>query len=117
MPGTPKDFDSSANRDSAGGSDVPIVTDRVQELTWALVDEGITDGEFALLDNLLLSDDNARETYLECMHLHADLMAHFAAPATKVGSAAAKTSPILGFLNSGNSSMSLDLPSAEDAKS
>lgn len=76
------------------------VLERVQELTWAMLDEQITDDEFRLLENLLLSDDDARDTYVNCMQLHVGLMAHYATPQT----AAAKGTilpPVLGFLNTG----------------
>ena len=51
--------------------------ERVQELTWALLDEQISDDEMSLLDNLLLSDDAARRRYIDCVQLHTDLMQHF----------------------------------------
>lgn len=59
-----------------------VTRQRVQELTWALLDEQITDDEMSLLDNLLLSDDAARQCYLECVQLHVDLMAHYATQTT-----------------------------------
>lgn len=49
--------------------------DRVEELTWALVDEHIDDGEIAQLEKLLLEHEDARKTYVQCMQMHADL--HF----------------------------------------
>jgi len=61
---------------------VPVMMERVQELTWALLDEQITEDEMQLLDNLLLSDDAARRCYFECIRLHVDLMALHAAKAT-----------------------------------
>ncbi len=56
------------------------VLERVQELTWALLDGHITDDELSLLDTLLLTGDDARNRYLECVRLHSDLIAHYAAP-------------------------------------
>jgi len=47
----------------------------VQELVWALIDEQATDGEVRRLEDLLLSSDEARQTYVMCMQMHADL--HF----------------------------------------
>ena len=70
----------------------------VQELTWALIDDQIESGEFQLLESMLLSDDAARDEYLNCVQLHADLVAHFAKPAD---AAAAGKSPVLGFLGGG----------------
>ncbi len=73
------------------------VLDRVQELTWAMVDDQIKADEIRLLENLLLSDDQARDTYVHCIQLHTDLIGHFAKP---VAGAASK-SPVLGFLGEG----------------
>ena len=93
------------------------VLERVQELTWALVDEEISDDEMTLLDTLLLSDDAARKHYLECVQLHADLMLHYATPAAPAISTGTAKSPVLGFLNAGLPPLGFDLPSAEDVKS
>jgi hypothetical protein len=71
-------------------ADDATVRERVQELTWALLDEAITEDEKSLLDTLLLSDDKARRCYLECVTLHADLMAHFSEK--PAGTAATKLS-------------------------
>jgi hypothetical protein len=98
----------------AAGPDDSVISDRVQELTWALLDEQINDDEFMLLDNLLLADDKARDTYLGCTRLHADLMAHFAVPAGAAGGKAGGGSQILGFLNS-NVGLGLQSPSTEEA--
>jgi len=78
-----------------------VVLERVQELSWALLDEQITDDELGLLDTLLLSDDNARRTYLECVQLHTGLLARFSAPGQSAAVAAPAKSPVLGFLNAG----------------
>ena len=93
----------------------PIVRERVQELTWALLDEQITDDEMSLLDNLLLSDDAARKRYVECVQLHVGLISHYAKPTEKTGAVGAR-SPVLGFLNAGTPPLGFDLPSAEDLK-
>ncbi len=47
----------------------------VQELVWALIDDQATDGEVHRLEDLLMSSDEARRTYVMCMQMHADL--HF----------------------------------------
>jgi len=73
------------------------VLDRVQELTWAMVDEQINADEIRLLENLLLSDDQARDTYVHCIQLHTDLLGHFAKPVAE----AAGKSPVLSFLGDG----------------
>ena len=82
--------------DLAVGDGDSTVRDRVQELTWALMDEQISNDEFRLLDSLLLSDDAARGTYIDCVQLHSDLMFHFADP-TKNPPAGGKA-PVLSFL-------------------
>jgi hypothetical protein len=76
-------------------ADDATVRERIQELTWALLDEQITDDEKSLLDTLLLSDDKARRCYLECIQMHADLLAHYSA---KPAAAGARTSNVLSFL-------------------
>jgi hypothetical protein len=93
------------------------VLERVQELTWALVDEQINDDEMALLDTLLLSDDEARKRYIECAQLHADLMAHYATPAPAESAKGGLKPPVLGFLNAGTPPAGFDMSSAEDANS
>jgi hypothetical protein len=72
------------------------VQERVQELTWALVDEQIHSDELQLLESLLLSDDAARDTYLDCVQLHADLVGHFDASKAPQRSG---IMPVLGFLS------------------
>jgi hypothetical protein len=84
-------------------------------LTWALVDDEINDDETRLLENLLLSDDQARRTYIGCLQLHTDLTIHFRAPAAAAG--AATKLPVLGFLNAEVPAVGIEFPSAEDAKS
>ena len=71
---------------------------RVQELTWALLDEQISAEEFSELDNALLNDVQARQTYVGCVQFYGDLLAHFACYAAPPASPSTK-SPILGFLN------------------
>jgi hypothetical protein len=98
-------------------ADDVTVLERVQELTWALVDEQITDDELSLLDSLLLSDDKARARYVECVQLHAALTMHYATGAKAAGATSGSKSPVLGFLNAGIPSMGFELPPAEDLKS
>jgi hypothetical protein len=98
---------------SAARVDNRVISDRVQELTWALLDEQINDDEFILLDNLLLSDEKARSSYIGCVQLHTDLMAHFAVPTGKAGATGAG-SPVLGFLNA-DSPLGFQSPAAKDA--
>ena len=91
------------------------VLERVQELTWALLDEQLNDDEMSLLDSLLLSDDAARRRYVECVQLHTDLISHYAKPVEKSGALSTR-SPVLGFLNAGTPPVGFDLPPAEDLK-
>ena len=106
--------EDSRGENLAPNADDRVVSDRVQELTWALLDEQISDDEFGLLDTLLLSDDKARDSYIGCVQLHADLLAHFAAPATAAGAKAGGGSPVFGFLNA-NLPLNLQSPSSEEA--
>lgn len=69
------------------------IQERVQELTWAAIDDQISSDEMRLLDTLLLSDDAARKTYIGCVQLHTDLVQHFSPE--PVGPANAN---VLGFL-------------------
>lgn len=71
------------------------IQERVQELTWAMVDEQIDGDGVQLLEGLLLSDDQARSTYVNCIQLHTDLLTHFAKPAV---TGTEGKSPVLGFL-------------------
>jgi hypothetical protein len=77
------------------------VVERVHELTWALLDEQIRADDKALLETLLLSSNEARKAYIECVQLHVDLAAHHAAEAAAAKPAVPQTSPILGFLSAG----------------
>ena len=88
------------------------VTARVHDLTWALVDEQITDEQMTELEALLLGDTVARDAYIRCIQLHADLTTEFQKPADQPK----KATPILGFL--GDASLSgINLPQAKDANS
>ncbi len=47
--------------------------DEVEQLVWALVDEVITAEQMQRLEQLLTGGDEARNCYLRCMQMHADL--------------------------------------------
>lgn len=97
-------------KDSASG-DNSVIT-RVHDLTWTLVDEQITEEQMKELEGLLLGDSLARDAYIRCIQLHADLTTEFQQPNQK----AKKSTPVLGFL--GDASLSgIDLPQAKDANS
>lgn len=51
------------------------VADEVQELAWAVVDDLATEDQMHRLEELLLDDPEARNVYVTCMQMHADL--HF----------------------------------------
>jgi hypothetical protein len=70
---------------------------RTHQLAWALLDEHISPDEQKELENLLSSDPTARESYVRCAQLHADLAMFFAPPKLTTSQPAAK-SPVLGFL-------------------
>ena len=93
----------------------PVVNERVQELTWALMDEQINDDEMRLLENLLLSDESARQTYIDCVQLHTDLARHFCQPAEPTAPRTGK-SLVLGFLNDEGSGVGLVSPPREDLR-
>lgn len=97
-------------KDSVSGDN--SVISRVHDLTWALVDEQITDEQMTELEALLLGDTIARDAYIRCIQLHADLTTEYQKPSEK----AKKSTPVLGFL--GDASLSgLNLPQAKDANS
>jgi hypothetical protein len=98
-------------------ADDALIRERVQELTCALLDEQISDDEFRLLENLLLSDAKCRDTYLGCIQLHADLMVHFATPAAKAGTKTGSGSQIMSFLATDPSSSGIHSPSPGSAPS
>lgn len=90
-----------------------VVVERVAELTWALLDEQITADEMRLLDNLLLSGDDARRTYLDCVQLHTDLTFELREPMPAGGTRTGK-SLVLGFLSETVPGTSVAVPSSED---
>jgi hypothetical protein len=94
------------------GSTASGPIERVHQLSWSLFDELITDEEMVELEGLLLNDSTARDAYIRCVQLHADLTSHYAEPA-KTSGATSKT-PILGFLNEGMTQFGT--PTADDAR-
>ena len=106
--------DVNPTRDDGNES---VVLERVRELTWALLDEQITEDEMALLDSLLLSDDTARSIYIECVYLHSDLAARFGTQPAPANTTIAAKSPVLGFLSAGMLPLDLQSPPAEELNS
>jgi hypothetical protein len=49
----------------------------IQDLAWAMADDAITPEDAKRLESLLLADPEARQLYVECMQLQADLYMFF----------------------------------------
>jgi hypothetical protein len=49
----------------------------IEDLVWAMLDEQISDDDIHRLEDLLGSDEDARQIYLQCVQLHVDLMYRF----------------------------------------
>jgi hypothetical protein len=49
------------------------LTEEVQDLVWALVDNRASDRQVRRLEELLAESDAARQTYVHCVQMHADL--------------------------------------------
>ena len=93
--------DPLANEHSKSTSQAP--PDRVEELAWMLVDDNLSEQDRRELEALLSKNAEARQTYVDCVRLHCDLVEHFAGrevPAVEPTSSAQR-SPVLGFLQSG----------------
>jgi hypothetical protein len=101
---------ANSDRDS---DQVQLVKERVKELTWALVDEQISDDELPLLENLLLSDGLARSAYVECMQMHSDLLTHFSRSSTAQGAKRGTGPQVLGHLDFGT--IDLQSPTSDEA--
>jgi hypothetical protein len=99
---------------TAGGHPQPA--DPVATLSWAMLDDQITEDEVGLLDSLLLSDKAARDSYVKCVQLHTDLLFHFQDRQQPATTAAAKTSPVLGFLGDMAQPFGVQPPKAEDSR-
>ncbi len=112
--GMAPNLDPSRGENLGSNANDGVISERVQELTWSLVDEQVDADEFRLLENLLLSDDKARDTYIGCVQLHVDLMAQFAAPPREAGAKVSTGSQILGFLNADVSGFGFESPSTEE---
>lgn len=49
----------------------------IQDLAWAMADEAISAEDAKRLEDLLLADPEARQLYVQCMQLQADLYMYF----------------------------------------
>lgn len=73
-----------------------------ERLTWALVDEQITDEQKVRLGELLETDPAARSVYLQCMQMHGDLQGLFANESAPLAEAPKPLPPtVLSFLQQG----------------
>ena len=45
----------------------------VQELAWAMIDQQATEEQVRRLEEILSADSEARQVYMVCMQMHADL--------------------------------------------
>jgi hypothetical protein len=109
----PHDDNDADSQQSAGASQ----HQRIHELTWALIDDLITEEEMAALDGLLRTEDGARNEYVRCVQLHADLQSHFAAKPSPTKTTPTARTPVLGSLQSEIQPLGLQLPPAEEVKS
>ena len=91
-----------------------LVKERVQELTWALLDAGISDDELPLLESLLLSDETARSTYIGCVQLHSDLQSRFSSSSANASTKGGAGTQVLGDLGFG-SSVNSQAPAGDQA--
>lgn len=49
----------------------------IQDLVWTMIDDELTDDQLRRLEQLVRDDPEARETYVRCMQMHADLSIFF----------------------------------------
>lgn len=87
--------------DPADGADDLGSIGRVHELTWALLDEQISDAEMAELEALLKGEKEARDAYVRCVQMHVDLTLHFNPDAGPKFAPPATKTPVLGMLAEG----------------
>jgi hypothetical protein len=71
------------------------LTEEVQGLVFALLDEQIERRQLARLDELMRSDPEAREIYLKCVQMHVDLHAYFAQSAESADAKQESTAPLV----------------------
>jgi hypothetical protein len=107
--------------DHTGGPSQQIATtpqnERVRELTWALLDDLITEEEMTALNGLLKADERARSEYLRCIQLHTDLQSQFAVNLSPTVETSSAKMPVIGLLPSEALPFGLPAPPAEDVKS
>jgi anti-sigma factor RsiW len=67
-----------ANADGSQASTTEAILDEAEALTWALLDDQLSEADAARLSKLLEENQEARTRYIECVQLHVDLQDHFA---------------------------------------
>src|SRR5262245_34544535 len=88
------------NTDNESGDDLGPIG-RVHELTWALLDEQISEAELTQLEGLLRDDTTARDAYVRCVQMHVDLTLHFQPQAVPQFTPPGSKTPVLGMLADG----------------
>ena len=73
-------------------------TNRVQELTWAMVDDHLADAEWSELQKLLTDSAESRHAYIDAIQLHTDLLFHFQNQSAREVLPVEESTPVLGFL-------------------
>ncbi len=96
--------------------DIEPLLDEVEQLTWALLDDNISDEEFSRLEQVLVDEGAARQTYLGCVQMHVDLHQYFAEQPAAMATAAER-SPLLGFLDGVPSPLDIRPPHPNDSTS
>lgn len=110
----PRNPDDCPLHETDPANDAPVL-ERVEELTWAAIDEVASDDEIRLLETLLLSDDEAVTCHAECAQLHVDLLKHFADEPDETSLAG--DSLVLGFLNEGTPPLGTQPDLPQDSRS
>ena len=91
---------NTPTNDADGGDDLGPIG-RVHELTWALLDEQITEAEMIELEGFLRDDKTARDAYVRCVQMHVDLTLQFNPQAVPQFTPPGAKMPILGMLAEG----------------
>ncbi|WP_372718319.1 hypothetical protein [Novipirellula sp.] len=83
----------------ADAATLPI--DKIEELSWKMLDNNISDADLQRLEHLLQNDADCRQRYLDCVKLHGELNAFFnSAPQAPEAS---RRGPALGMRSHGSS--------------
>ncbi|EMI18175.1 hypothetical protein RMSM_04897 [Rhodopirellula maiorica SM1] len=66
--------------------------DEVEELSWKMLDNHISDTDLQRLEKLLQNDADSRQRYLDCVKLHCELNAFFR-PASRNPESSLRSTP------------------------